>query len=439
MRVSSRNEAKMIKYSIPLIALIGLVIGKIKFKNMTNPLSIFNFFWLILGILMPLGLFGVDKSSNYANLIILYGIVSFNIAGIIFSLLPNFRLSFGKNYSSRLKNIYSLNYKLLMYAIYLVLFVSFLNVITPIKMLLSGSNLSSIRDVYFNSTETTSLFKYYLEAIIIGPIRYIIIALAIVDQFIGKKKKSLIIASFVIVIFSALTSGGRFILVNSAMMLFFAFLISSRFTKIKFSQKIELIFGVGVLIMIIIYFTQDRSTTLNNNFDVFTKLLQTSYLYYAGSITYMGKLIEMFPNLSNSTFSANFFAGLLTPIFSLLSYLNILSYPAFLSVIGVFTGIQIKIGNNVFYNALPTIFMYFYIDAGLIGVVIGSMIFSITCIYIYLKMKVKKDILWFAIYLLIIIQLTNTSTRWFFYTSSYFLSFIYLRLFFFRTKVKGDV
>ena len=143
----------------------------------------------------------------------------------------------------------------------------------------------------------------------------------------------------------------------------------------------------------------------------------------------MGKVVETSPEIIGKTFGLNMIAGFLIPIFVVFNFLHIVPYPQVFNYIGTYACAVLQIGPNTYYNAMPTIFGYFYIDGGLILTFIEAWIFGYVCKRVFEK-AMDGSLLNVAFYLLIFIQICNSSTRWFFYSPEFCLAFIFLRIIF---------
>ena len=159
------------------------------------------------------------------------------------------------------------------------------------------------------------------------------------------------------------------------------------------------------------------------------KIYSTIYQYFAGSVTYLGEVIKNTPNIEGATFGINFFAGWLSPIFVILNFIGVLSYPQAFSYIGKEACKVLQIGPYLYYNAMPTVFGYFYIDGGLIFTFIEAWIWGYICRQLY-KRADNGNLFFIALYILMFLQICNSSTRWFLYSTGYCLAFLYMRLIF---------
>lgn len=404
------------------IVCISLVLSYIKFKTWGNPYTVFNILWICITILLIKGDKFVYSPSKIAILCILIGIFGFNLSIFI----PRIKFS-KKKAKSLIKDRYYLNRKRAYFISIFILIFSLQDFIKTILLVLSGYSFSEIRNVYFAVSGFDSVLMYYFKEFVISPLRYVVIVSAIISLFCYKKKNiGLLINALLLIVFQAINSGGRYILMNSIFMFICGYFLFGDKKKIEKKKKYGLICIITIAFAIIIYLTNQRTTYLARNMTVLERLYNTIYQYFAGSVTYLGKIIEKNPWIEGSTYGINFIAGFSRILFVILTFLRILPYPQILNIIGMYACEELKIGPYTFYNAMPTIFGYFYIDGGLILVFIESLIFGYICKILY-KFANKNNLFFSACYIIIFVQICNSSTRWFFYAIDYSLAFFYLR------------
>lgn len=409
------------KYIIFSIALICLVFLRLKKKAFHNPYVIFNLLWLCVSGLLIVGNKFVYTPNKIAMLCILIGVISFNMS--FFS--P--KLIFGKVKLFSKEITYTLNSTMANYLSVLVLIYSIITSIYAIKTFLSGESFAVIREDYYNYTSTNDVFMYYLRGYVVSPLRYVIIVAAIISLYKGEKNKVLLTNTVLIVLLQAVTSGGRYVLMNALLMFVCGFFIFGGFKKIKLKQKIILAIIAIAIGYFVIFLTNDRTTTLAANMNTMQRLYLTIYQYFVGSVTYLGKVIDRYPTVVGSTYGVNFLCGFIEPIFVAFSFLKLIPHPEIFNIIGTYACEQMLIGPYSYYNAMPTMFGYFFIDGGIILVFIESWLFGYVCKRLYIRAE-KGNLLFVAFYILIFVQICNSSTRWFFYSSEFCLAFIYMRL-----------
>ena len=412
------------KLAVLFVACLGLLLALRGKTKVSNPFIVFNTLWVIVSILINIGNTHVFEPNDIALKCVLVGIIGFNLA----QFMP--KLIIGKHrLGIFIRDQYVINYRFAYVLSFVVLALSAISAASAIKAVFSGESFSAIRSDYYTYMSGESVYMYYLRNYVISPLRYVIIISTIIGILHREKiGKALICNTVFIIILQAITSGGRYILMNTIFMIICGFFLFVDKERVTGKQKWELFFIVLLFSYIIIFLTNDRATNLTQNMAVCERLYETIYAYFAGSVTYLGKVIETTPSIVGSTFGVNFFAGFIIPIFVVLTFLNLLPYPAVFGVIGTYANEVLRIGPATYYNAMPTIFGYFYIDGGLIMVFIESLLFGYICKRLYIRSE-AGNLLMSTFYILIFVQICNSSTRWFFYSPDYCLAFLYLSAF----------
>ena len=411
-----------------------LFISKNKYKNAGNPYTVFNTLWFFVMLLITIGCSGVYAPSTEALTCVLIGILFFNLS--MFSPLGHIsgigRVTSGKDEkkfidTKRLKWLSTIAVILCLYS-----------AIYSITQLLNGVSFSVIRNNYYQISENNTEIMYYMRNWVIIPIANASTVLIIVDAFNRRKIETQLVINLVLcVLLQAITNGGRYVLVNCIFMFVCMYLIK----KDSFGGIPKRIKRIAVFLGIIVFWgiltlTNER-TTFSTDLSFFDRIYRTLYVYFCGSVTYLGKVIEKNPEVMGTTHGINFFGGVLAVISSVLSRLHIISYPDKLNYIGRYACQLLQIGNGTYYNAMPTIFGYFYIDGKLVLTALESFLFGCACKRQYIK-TVNSDILSITWYVLLFVQICVSSTRWFFFSGDYILSFLVLFLFMKKRKELGS-
>lgn len=411
----------VIKWLILVITISGLLIGKSKYKNWINPYSIFNLLWLVVDILLIIGNTNVYEPSKVAYSCVFIGILAYNLS--VFT--PKLVIGNHRGY----QGAYYLSDRAILFVAIITLVLSVIMAGDSIRNILNGVSISDARILYFTYDTSSSLLMYYVRNYMALPLGYVVIALTVLELFgeDGNKRKYLLWVSIAIIALQAIASGGRYILMNSLFAFICGFYFYKKQNKFSSRQKMILFLLVAVAAYGIVYLTDSRSTMLMQNMTMGEKLYTTIYQYFAGSVTYLGKVIENTPEVVGSTMGINFAAGFISPFFVVLNYLHILPYPRIFNVIGTNACVQLLIGPHTYYNAMPTIFGYFYIDGGLILTFIEAWFFGYIAKRVY-ENATENRLLYVAFYVLLFIQICNSSTRWFMYTPDFSLAFVYMCL-----------
>lgn len=417
------------KLAILLVTAGFLIAAYRKNKSISDPYVAFNILWLGVATLINIGNKYVYDPSMEAMICILLGIVGFNLSKITPKLvLGRIRLGLFDN------DEYELNYHRAYIISIIVLVLSALSAASAIRAFMSGSSFSAIRSDYYTYSSNESVYMYYFRNYILSPLRYVVIITSVIG-IIKKEKLSkwLLINTIGIIVLQSITNGGRYVLMNTIFMILCGYSLFGDKERITGKQKAIIVIVVALFSYLIVFITNDRATYITQNMSVGDRLYHTLYTYFAGSTTYLGEVAAKNPSIIGSTYGVNFYAGFIIPIFVVFNFLHVIPYPAIFSVIGTYACEVLRIGPSSFYNAMPTIFGYFYIDGGFVLVLVESWLFGYICKRLYQRGK-SGNLLMNAMYILIFTQICNSSTRWFFYSADYCLAFIYLNLVFKRIK-----
>ena len=409
------------KLAILLVSAGFLIAACQKNKSISDPYVAFNLLWTAVAALIVIGNKYVYEPSMTAMVCVLVGIIGFNVSGFT----P--RIVWRRNNPGLVQNKeYVIDYRSAYILSIFVLVLSALNAAGAIRGLLSGASFSSIRNDYYTISAGENVYMYYFREYVLSPLRYVVIISAIIGVIKREKNsKRLLINAVGIIIFQAITTGGRYVLMNTIFMIICGYSLFGDTARITSKQKVLIALVVALFSYLIVFLTNDRASHLTQDMTVGERLYHTVYEYFAGSTTYLGEVVKKTPSIVGSTHGVNFIAGFIIPIFALLTRLHLLSYPAVFSVIGVYACEVLRIGPNTYYNAMPTIFGYFFIDGGYVLVFIEAWLFGYICRRLYQKGK-SGNLLMSAMFILIFVQICNSSTRWFFYAPNYSLAYLYL-------------
>lgn len=407
-------------YLIPIEACIFLIISRNKDRNIFNPFSSFNILWIFVGVLLCIGNELVYEPSTLSKWIIIVGIFAFNIA----SWTPRLKIWNRENKG----HSYSINYSTLFVLSIIITVLSFVSAAVSLQDLVNGVSYSVIRNNYYTYESGNSTLVYYVRNFLIIPMTYVVIIGTAIVFFTDRKIRKLqIVCLALIVILQALTSGGRYILMNTFFVFACAYFIYKKEKNVKLSRKILIALFVGILFYGIVYLTNERATYATRDMTVSQRLYLTVYEYFAGSVTYMGQVIDSYPFVVGSTYGVNFAAGFLTPIFTAFNFLHLITWPEIFNAIGRYACSILQIGPNSFYNAMPTVFGYFYIDGGFILLFVEAWLFGYICKRLYLH-AIEGNIYFVAIYIMMFVQICTSSTRWLWYSADFCLAVLYMRL-----------
>lgn len=409
------------KIAILLVTAGFLIAAYRKNKSISDPYVAFNILWLGVAVLINIGNKYVYEPSMTAMICVFVGIIGFNLSRFTPKLkLGNIKLGIFQN------DDYTFLYHRAYIISIVVLILSAISAGSAIRAFMNGTSFSSIRSEYYTYTSAESVYMYYFRNYVLSPLRYVVIISAIVGVIKKEKvSKWLLVNTIGIIILQTITNGGRYVLMNTIFMMLCGYSLFGDKERITSKQKVIIVALVALFSYVIVFLTNDRASYITQNMTVGERLYHTVYEYFAGSTTYLGKVVEKTPSVVGSTYGVNFMAGFIIPIFVVFNYLHLISYPAIFAVIGTYACEILRIGPSTYYNAMPTIFGYFFIDGGYVLVFVEAWLFGYICKRLYVRSK-TGNLLMSAMFILIFIQICNSSTRWFFYSPDYCMAYIYL-------------
>lgn len=422
-------DVEFIEILIVVVSCLFLFVSAIKDRSACSPYVTFNLVWVLVGILLAIGDCHIYQPSVSAVLVILIGVIGFNLS-IVF---PRFTINGKRLLVKEGARVFLAERCRILATVLVICWIIVSS--SSILMLASGSGLSDIRLNYYSAAGP--LWMYYLKNYFLLPGTDAVIVASIIS-FIRQEKeaRSLLVLSVILVLLRAISSGGRYVLINTLFMVLCALALFKALSNLSPKKKVVLFVLIFAFSLLVVVFTNSRTTVNTESMSLFEKLYFTVYSYFAGSVTYLSKVVSVFPQVEGSTFGACAIGGFITPIFAVLSFLKIMPYPAFMNVVGTYACTQLAIGPATFYNAMPTAFGYFFFDGSFIGVFFEALIFGYICNRTY-RVAQSGNLLFVAFYIVIFVQICMISTRWFFFTPDSALVFFYLA-FLFRLSGKDS-
>jgi oligosaccharide repeat unit polymerase len=414
--------------SILLCTYIALF-GYHKEKNIYNPLT-FVFFIFALSIgLASLNLFSIFSTSQFTYFIIFTGLISFFI-GYCFFYIINPSAKYNNITDKTNRYIFNIRYKLVY--IFCVIAIGCLayNALQTIKLLMQGYSLYIIRSDPYDLIDVPVIYSLF-NAYIINPFIFALIPLGVVDYISGKRV--LILPTIIIILLSMISSGGRFIVLYFLIFCIVSVLILKKQLNIskKIKRRIFIITLIGIIAIAVITNMRGVSSTL----------FEHLYNYIAGPIPHLDYRLNILQEQQVYTYGFTFLRGFLDPLFFILKSIGIVQgYPMiyFDSMNLSYVDDSVLIGIDTYFNAFVTPFFYFYLDGGILGIIICSSIYGFIFSLSYHYVKKAPNILNIAIYLLFIQGAITSMVRWQFIFPAYALAFIFL-LFFLKKDIKKDI
>lgn len=407
------------------VHLILLIIAYAIYKKVSNPFVFFNLIWSLLIAISIIGTSGINKPSSDIYYIFLLGGLAFNISGGIFMLFDQFIHSNKKLY----------NKKILVNDVWKRLAFSILNIIILcyylykgfelVSALITGTSYEFIRGYYYSDDYFKTTFEYLLVTYIFDPlitVAEIVFAINLLDR---KYSKYIMFVMLANILLRALISGGRMIVFEFGVIILICFILNRK--AIKDSKKVRKQMAAIFIIAIVIAGSISIGRSHEGDSSFLEGVLGALTSNFTGSFTYFS-VLERLNNFSSDSFTSVVFAGLFDMFSMMLNFVGITNVDLVRNNIGTLLAKFYTIG-DLSYNAMPTMYYYFYGSLGKIGILLGSTIFSFYCTFAYKRNKRFGTYKSFAFYLLMMLVIMESPMKWLPFDSSFVMTMFYILVF----------
>ena len=264
---------------------------------------------------------------------------------------------------------------------------------------------------------------------------YSLLLVTSVDVIIGQKNRLLIVMSIVAVVLKNYAEGSRMCLTHLVLYFTLLLLIYKRGVLSpkakKWIKRTVVIIVVGFLVVSNIRFSESEKT-----------MAQQLYMYFTCTVPLFDYWLAFEKSTGIHTYGAVSLLGLLRFPCNILKMVGI-TFPTVIlnnaNEIAVNWDSFVNIGPKLNYNSYVTLFLYFYKDAGILGVIIGSLLFGFVCgrTYKNLKQEVvkgKTPLRLTYVYVLLGCFIIQSYIRFFFSRTDYAMILYYALIFFKRNK-----
>lgn len=415
-------------------------------KRLYNPVTLFCGIWALVILFAALHLYGMKEASDYAYSIMTLGIVCFSFGSYIaLSIRKRFRISLiRKRQSSNAFGNYSINYPVVYVVGAIVLVYLVVESIVAFFAYRSGIQMNELRSSMMGYSTTgyasgMALLRQGPLALIYSfvflPGFYSLLLVTSVDVIIGQKRKLLIVMSVVAVVLKNYAEGSRMCLTHLVLYFTLLLLIYKRGVLSKKAKKwikrTVIVIIVGFLVVSNIRFSESEKT-----------MAQQLYMYFTCMVPLFDYWLEFEKATEVYTYGAVSLLGLLRFPCNILKMIGI-TFPTVIlnsaNEIAVNWDSFVNIGPKLNYNSYVTLFLYFYKDAGIIGVIMGSLLFGFVCggAYKNLKQEVAKGktpLRLTYVYVLLGCFIIQSYIRLFFSRTDYAMILYYALIFFKKNK-----
>lgn len=375
------------------ICMFGAIISYYCDKRLYSPLVLFASFWSIILFLSGLELYNIYPVSFYALVIVVVGTICFTIGG-----------GFAKKKSYC--NICILNKRVYKWAVIVCVCALYLNISFIFAFVSSGFDIHYIYTIMANisggeENELSGLYDPKLEILqqFIGyPLLYTIVPISIVEYISTKEKQYLIVAVFLSLV-RFLFDFRRTYIVIIFVFILFVYIIRNRKRmypsklkkeyKLSFKKKILL---CCVVLMIAAVFSILSSARKGDEGAEDYSLFSNFYYYYVGSMPYLSARISSLHDF-DFTYGLTSFRGLFSPLFSVLNVFGA-DKPQLITLanenVNSLHNTVLYISKNHPFNSYATCFFEFYLDGGMLGVIIISFLFGYYAEFLFQNMMANK-------------------------------------------------
>lgn len=393
-----------------MISFVGISITGLVQRKLFAPNTLFSLIWTVI-LYTYLSYDGYYKLTEFAALLLILGSLGFLLGTQIFSINSSRLLSLENNKPFVLRSK-------------LFLFISILSIIAfagkavvNVQFLMLGLNFNDITNMNIgHPVNDRGFFVTVITMLVAGPFSYVVIPILGLELGQPKKRRWVILVSFLIIALSILQSGRRSMLIYVIPAVVFLVLKKPK-NSISQKAKRKQLVVISSLVAIIIYGVSWLS------FQRDTSFVDTGYVYLGGGIAGFAERIEL---IDTWYFGAATLHGLLVPIMIGFKYLTN-SYPEWWVNLDVLVEAanEIQIGPSEYMNAFTTMFYVPYIDFGGLGVLLISFIVGIIYVKSYNSVVFNPNCVNRSVYSLLIVGLFGSMYTLYFTQSPYLLSFAY--------------
>lgn len=350
-------------------------------KILFNPITMFCGLWSVVLFFSSQKKFTMNVASSERNALILYGLIAYVFGYYVNKVfLDRVHIKIGKfsRYQTDKKNNAVPRYKLL-YTLCTICLAYTMYDLARVVLQAGTLNLGTIQGM-LQSGEISNSNSSILNAIIIlviSPIKFILPAITAVDFFYGKRDKKLLWMTVGLILINMLSTANRTSFLLFFLWLFFVatlYLYHNAEKKNAIVLKIRKykreIVCVGLVAFIIM--TSSRTSS---------SIYRQLYLYFSMPPS-------MFEIWANKVDTAGIYGygiasllGFVYPIFYILKNICGIPMPSIVSQMYDWTMLTdttwVWPGKNILANAYVSSFWFFYIDARMIGIIVGMFVFGI--------------------------------------------------------------
>lgn len=380
-----------------------------RFRDPLFPGFIFNIWWVLILAVSSINFLNLYEITESTKIILLLGLVCFNIPCLIYSLNNNNSLKLiQRNDLQFIEESVSFKKLAIIQIILGILMLPFvikaINIISQYGLLVMRTEYTSNINLFM-----TTLERIFFVHFIVFPCASACFLISAILWASGKINFNGLIIGFINIAFISIITAGRMDIFNSFIYIILAYLlfgskdkkISNALKRLSKKRKHRIILIGCIILAVGLYLTFQRSSQSTSQITVF---LQTLTIYFTGGIQLLDIAISnpaLF-GLTELTFGSVYIAGFLSIFLMIIKYIPFLSININLptSYAQQYITQSHSISPDISMNAFATMYYYFIRDFGILGVILLTIIFSIVCVVVYRYMKINQTILNSVLYVL---------------------------------------
>lgn len=311
--------------------------------------------------------------------------------------------------------------KIVLFVEILLLFYYISKAFVILRYLASGNTYDAIRSLYFSNTNFTSVFEELFVMFIADPIillTSIFVALSFFKQIFSKRCMFIMILN---ILLRSFISGGRTTIFELGVILLVCIFI---FGTINKGMKKKVVRAIGLLFLLVFAGASISSHRHGDEGSFITIAASNVIEYFVGSFSFFDALLAD-NAVVEPTYGLTTLGGITDIFIHIFHFLGLSNTPLSYTHVGSVLAEFREIGPGEYYNAMPTMYYFFYTDFRLIGVLIFPLIFGCVSAISYKKLLEKKRVIHFILYMMIIILVVESCFNWQFERIHFFMAIVY--------------
>ncbi len=411
--------------SAVLFFLIASIVSYKVFKNIVHPVVVFNIIWLIVlatssYIVEDLGYY---KPSLKIYNIFLLGGVCFNVGAILLKVLLPHKRSIKS--TKRFTSISKKKTKVFLFAEIILAIYYSIKSIYILKLLLSGQTYDAIRDMYFSDEMQTSPIEILFILFIFDPlliITEILLPINLFNNIFPKKFNYIMLLNLLL---RSFFTAGRTAVFETGCLILVAAIYFGAFKGANKRKLFGFITGMFALFYSMALISSQRR---GGEFGIIEIAFINLTSYFTGSFPFFEDLLNSKDYLP-PTYGIVTFGGFFDIVIHFLRIFHLTNMPLTYISVGSILAEFRPIGDNLSYNAMPTMYYYFFTDFRETGFIIFPFLFGCVSIIVYRKLKHSGTLLSYVYYSFLMLLIIESSFNWQLSRIPFILAILYVYLY----------